>query len=818
MIKRIILILSITISALNVEADSSWKIHPTFDEEVSHVVDTPRYVYFTSRNMVENEWNDTYFALFRYDKEGDEIISLSTDNYLSGNLISDILYNQKKGYLAILYEDYSIDLLYNDGTLKNIPYYRESDVSYSKNVNGITIEPDKDMLYLATDFGFVAINDKKGEISESRIYDRKLSSFAHISDTFLAINDGKLLYSKGNKAPYDIEKYMESEIPGKAMALYTLENDFFLVKYDTGTDKHISIHKLNDNTIERIGNIEGPLYNVEYNNKGITVTTGDRIYQISADGNFVFEPLPQEYWHFPFSTYNFSDFWVAEKRKGLSELKHNNGEWSVVKDFMLPNSPAVFFTGNFAIHPEKGLLVLTHGFTPVTALLYESIPLQISGYHNGRWTNYSPEYTNSRFSGIFSMPNGIAIDPDNSALVYITSPYNGILRLNLDNPEDIMHLSRANDSDAGNDHFVSILPEPVYQKNFANFSAPRFDAEGNIWMNYADYDGKHNPHLYCWLHDDRLSTTSDQNIMIPQRLEVDVEVTPSNTAFVLPLLKTGKGLLLHVASLYDESVVLIDTNDTPLDSSDDKVYKFPNFIDSDGKDLSLHQIRFAWEDPFTGYVWLGHQEGVCYFNPADVLQGNYELKRIKVSRNDGTNLADYLLEGVAVNQVTVDSSERKWFATNGAGLVCTSSDGRDIITELTSYETSLPDNVVYGVIYNPSSNSLMISTAKGLAEYFLPSTYKESETQQIKAYPNPVRPNFSSYVKITDIPEGSFVKITDIAGNLVKDLGVTNGFEILWDISDMNFKRVPSGVYHILISSSREDGSFSKAGKILVVN
>lgn len=112
----------------------------------------------------------------------------------------------------------------------------------------------------------------------------------------------------------------------------------------------------------------------------------------------------------------------------------------------------------------------------------------------------------------------------------------------------------------------------------------------------------------------------------------------------------------------------------------------------------------------------------------------------------------------------------------------------------------------------------MISTAKGYAQYSLGEAEKDNGKEEIRAYPNPVRPEFSGYVTITDIPQGSFVKITDVAGNLVKDLGIMPGFEILWDLSDSNFNRVKSGVYRIMVSPAGDTSDYKGVGKILVIS
>lgn len=59
--------------------------------------------------------------------------------------------------------------------------------------------------------------------------------------------------------------------------------------------------------------------------------------------------------------------------------------------------------------------------------------------------------------------------------------------------------------------------------------------------------------------------------------------------------------------------------------------------------------------------------------------GNVVVNRVKVPRNDGTNLADYLLDGVSVNDIAIDGANRKWFGSSTSGLYLTSSDGSEIL-------------------------------------------------------------------------------------------------------------------------------------------
>lgn len=820
MLKKILVVLILFIigGTYGSKATSGWKMHPTFDEEVTHVIETPRYVYFTSRNIPEHT-DMSLLALFRFDKEGEELTSLSTDNLLSSNQIQELQYNAQKGYIFILYKNYDIDLLHNDSHVTHIPYYEISSNLSSKNINSITFDTEKDRIYLATDFGILSINDIKGEIADSRIYDTPIQSFCRLGNFYLAIKDGDL-WKASSGIPRNFDDFIKVDTGVISKSLYPLADDKALLIYSGDNKSYIKLISLTNGDLKIENKVSGTIINIENNKNGIGVTTHDKLYQFTRDGQYTFIDIPEEFQGCSFGYENVQNLWCGFKRKGLAQIKNSGGEFSLKRDFMIPNSPAVSFSTSFLTHPKYGLMTLNYGYTPSTFNLSQSVPLQLSSHSANRWENHAPAYTNPARTNIVYMSNGMAIDPQRPSLVYITSLHGGLLRLNLENPDDIIHMSRANDPDALNNGFITLIPAPKNVPSYANFSYPRFDVEGNLWMNFTDWDDVDipNPHLVFWAADDRRATVSAQSARLPVIIEIDAPVSHNNRAFVLPLLRTGRGLLLHVGHLYDESVMIIDTKGTPLDTGDDIIYRFNGFYDADGNEVEVRQVQFAWEDPDTGFIWLGHLNGLCYFDPVEVINNHYQINRVKVARNDGTNLADYLLEGVTVTNITIDADGRKWFSTNGGGVVCTSDDGREIIKEFNSSNSDLPDDIVYGLAYDPYANSIMFSTAGGFAEYFLPPSINSSGKKDIKVFPNPVRPDFNNFVTISDIPQGSHVKIMDAGGNLVKDLGIMAGFEMLWDISNFRNQRVKSGVYYILISPGNESASFSKVGKILVIS
>ena len=805
-------------------AAGNWKMHPSFGDAVNHVVETPEYVYFTDRVMPASEYIDKMYFLYRYDKEGEEMQNLSMDNILSYNTVQTIQYNPQKKYLIVVYSNSDIDLLYDSGEVVNIPTYMLAQLSTSKKVNGISIDPWNDRVYLATDFGYIALNDKKGEIAESRNYCIPLKSVARVGDYIMAIKDEDVIMAPAADARLNISEYSLYKSFPSALNLFPVSQDK-VVLYTRGGTPNL-IYGL---TIDKKGNISEKelrstfLYNPQYNSNGITFNTTSAIEEYNSkfeQRRISKHPDDREKYC---GSYNLSELWTAVDHKGLRSGKYVGDQWSFTRDFILPNSPAPFYSPSMVMHPTKGLLVLSLGYSVNFGDKFNrSGPMLLSGYSGGRWSQYSPVYFDENLRNIMSGPHGIVVDPDNSSYVYITSKHNGILRWNLDNPEDIIHLSAATDPGADLPGYVEFvgIQEGSY-KNTCHFSPPHFDSFGNLWTSYADYSNQ-NPEkvvLYVWLAADRKNSTSPTNVIFPKRYELP-GIRTSNMEEVVPMKYSGhKNILVYAKKVYDDQIVVIDTNGTPADSSDDKVSSIKTFNDQDGNAVDVHYIRAIYEDPLTGYVWIAHQGGVFYFNPADVLDGKKTIYRVKVSRNDGTNLADYLLNEVAVNSITTDNNGRKWFATSGGGIVCTSSDGREIITELNTANSDIPADLVYYIGYNTNSNSLMVSTEQGLAEYFI-SGYSSgnNDKNDVKAYPNPVRPDYLGYVTIEGITDGGLVKIADSGGNVIKELGRSSGSDVLWDVTNSQFKRVASGVYYILVSPPENASASSIVGKVLVVN
>jgi flagellar hook assembly protein FlgD len=86
---------------------------------------------------------------------------------------------------------------------------------------------------------------------------------------------------------------------------------------------------------------------------------------------------------------------------------------------------------------------------------------------------------------------------------------------------------------------------------------------------------------------------------------------------------------------------------------------------------------------------------------------------------------------------------------------------------------------------------------------------------ELKIYPNPVRPGYTGLITIDGLIRDALIKITDISGNLVYET-YSNGGRATWNGKTANGQQVGNGIYLVLVATN--DGSQKIAGKIAIVN
>lgn len=247
----------------------------------------------------------------------------------------------------------------------------------------------------------------------------------------------------------------------------------------------------------------------------------------------------------------------------------------------------------------------------------------------------------------------------------------------------------------------------------------------------------------------------------------------------------------------------------------DDMKTYTSFINEDGTEVPETYIACAAEDK-NGNIWFGSNVGVLYLDANDINENNPVFQQVKVPRNDGTNLADYLLANISVKCMAIDGGNRKWFGTENNGVYVVSDDCLTEVHHFTSSNSPLLDNNIEHISIDGTTGEVYISTTKGLCSYTSESTDANTElnSDNIYAYPNPVTPDFTGRITVNGLSYGSYVKIVNMSGILMAE-GYSIGGSFQWDGCDSEGKKVASGVYTVLVAD--QNGKEGAGCKIAIV-
>ncbi len=336
-------------------------------------------------------------------------------------------------------------------------------------------------------------------------------------------------------------------------------------------------------------------------------------------------------------------------------------------------------------------------------------------------------------------------------------------------------------------------------KNYAMATSVRYSSDGNLWVL------------------NRMSSTTP----LLQLSKDETWKRLNHAELKKDLASTGNLVNMYKSQYYGHMLFLNNYWEVcklyAYDTANDKLYVMagPTFTNEDGATITPIYIHGMTED-HNGNIWLATTSGPLYLTPADVQAGNGSVTQHKVPRNDGTNLADYLLANVNTRCIAVDGGNRKWIGTDN-GVFLISDDCDTQLQHFTTENSPLPSDVVYDICVDQNSNNVYFATVNGLCSYASDATAASEEMTKdnVYAYPNPVSPDYTGKITIVGLTINADVKIVTSNGTLVNQ-GRSTGGSYHWDGRDMRGKRVASGVY--MVEAAKADGSKGTVCKIAIIN
>ena len=717
-------------------------------------------------------------GLYSYDYEDMDVVTYDKSGVLSDNGIFDISYCSEEKTLVIVYNNGNIDLLYDDGSVYNMTDFKNKTAG-DKTINDIYVNGKN--MYMSTNYGLLIVDIAERIFSKTYTLDYGINSVAVDGNFIYAATDNGVY--KGNTADNLQDKSKWSVITKNAIDEFI---DFNGKLYSLTSSGVFSIDK-STFAMTNISKFSAKYWSIC--NDMLLLSDASSLYSVGTDGKMTLLDGKG----IRTADYAGNTYWCACGTDGLKGMSLKDGKFTENVSSVIPDSPMRNYSYFLRMTPENRLLVAGGSFN----YNGQSFPGTLMKYENQSWTCFDEETPIATVGkSLYVNVTDIAQDPNDSEHHFAGSASDGIF--------EFKDYKMVNHYDYRNSPLQSILPSSSRPNAYVWITGLEYDKDGNLWMlnNQTDTivrilknDGKWAALYYSEIKD---IPTLDQ-VLFDNRgwAWINCRRTTNN-----PVNYAG--------------VFCVDTKGTLENTADDSRKFITRFSNQDGVAYSPDLFNCIAED-LDGNIWFGTDKGpFVTYSPEDVFDNGFYFTQVKIPRNDGTNLADYLLSDVNITCITIDGGNRKWMGTSGNGVYLLSSDGIEMIEHFTTENSPLISDNIESIAIDGSTGEVFFGTDAGLVSYLGTATDPAGSLSDdnIKVYPNPVRPEYTGRISITGLMRDTDVKIVSASGYIVNS-GTSVGGEYTWDGKNKGGKRVASGVYYVLAADA--EGNSGAVAKILVI-
>ncbi len=784
--KRIYLLIALVLTSfVHAQTDSplamgKWKTHLSYNS-VSRITQSPTSIYAVSDG-----------ALFSIGKEDMDEQVFSKISGLNDVAITKIAYDEVSDQLLIIYQNGNIDLMHSM-SIYNIPFLYKKHMSSTKTINDIYFHANR--AYLSCDFGIMVLNLTKREIADTYIIGPNATEIKVISTT---VHDNTIYAVTENEISEDVFIYEVLQADANNPSLVNFEfwhattglpGSGKIQQIFTFSDKLMFLR--NNKLYVQDSGVWTPLL-AGLDILSVNVSHGKLIANNGTTIKYIFnESFELSEISMPISpdiAYDLENdsYWLAGGDQGVISFKPLAGSDPLVSYFK-PKGPAVNIPWNMTFSGGR-LFVVPGGRWGAqygrsgTVMIYE----------NGTWKSIVENEISSRTGRVAWDFMNVAVDPDDNKHFFVTSYGTGLYEFK----NDSLHQWHTH----YNSTIESIFPGAGSEYLYIRLDGAVFDKDGNLYVANTSSDAA----IKILTAGGEWKQLSYPNTRLPTLGKILINNQNSNQKWLISV-RSSPGIFI-----WDDKGILNST-DTHQHAF------FSSFDDSDnlGGKISPTYI-YTMEQDKNGVIWVGTDMGpLLFYNTSKAFDSGYTCSRVKIPRNDGTDLADYLLQSDKVKAILIDGANRKWIGTENSGLYLMSENGQETIHHFTSANSPLLSDDIMSLSMNPETGELFIGTADGLISYQTDAAEAENVYTNVYAYPNPVRENYHGIITITGLVERTQVKITDLNGNLIYQT-VSNGSIATWDGKDKHGKKVNTGIYFAICAT--HDGSQSAITKIMVIN
>ncbi len=771
----------------------SWDVFPCSGIP-KKFIDTSNYLFALSNN-----------SLTGYDKKTGEVLSFNVGYRLNGSQVSKIFYDPKERYLLVVHTNNNIDLLFDDGRTVNVADLLNA-VTDLGAVRDVCFYDGR--AYLAMTRALVVINSRTGLVEQSGIHPELDLKRIVVTDNYIVVSrfdGGGLFVMKREGTIHDIRSnakwlggiYVASS--GKADSfsgspLFYVEGDKFIMiggsKQAENKPVVVTITGVGTGTMEYVAptiNSARPetllqTYNGFYVSTWTSASYFDKLGKLMDTVSL--NSIPEAK-----SGNVLTANWNSDKRDMLWLCSINGfalrliTDGSYIHNNIKPNGIYGANVGQISADNKGNLITSTVGIREgISVTLAAS---QLTYFNRVAATGAITSAGNNQ--GAIKSFYQFAINPQNTDEIAVGS-MSSLKRYNLSTNE-MASYEPSNCS--------SLLGTP-------QISGVAFSPEGDLFFlqKMALSSGEYRVF--------RIKAADWANGAPEDKWEsVNLPSTFSAKHYSRAFYADGYLFLLSCWN-----IAIVKVNGSDFTQSEVVLHSTENDID----DMSIvgysNQTLARDQD---GKIWIGNNQGVFYYTSAAEAFAGQKPNRPKVARNDGTNLADYLLDKVYVFNIHVDANNQKWISTLGSGLYRVNAEGNEILQQYNTSNSGLPSDNVFATYADPNSNKVYVGTDAGLSLLYSTSAPAAPSFNDVYAYPNPVTPDYTGYITISGLMANSLVKIADVAGNVFFE-GKSDGGSVIWDGCTPAGERVKTGIYFVYASQSSNGTSQGIVTKIVVVN
>jgi len=721
-----------------------WKLLPSYSNATKAVKAFGSLFVLGDGSLYSVVTDNDLLELYTYDRIGG----------LSDSKIADIAYCESEKTLVLAYANGNLDLLFENGEMANCP---DIVMGNSGSIEMGKMLVDGKYVYIPIGAGLVKFDIARREISGFYRFSQAVRGVAMNGgrlycatvDSIMTATVGSNLLDPSSWSTFSKGKYTDLLCFDSSIFAYSSQNRLFRIN-----DGKARLYMTGLNAVPHVGD-------------GIMYACQDSLLNIvySSDSTASYKLMHP-------ACYAVRDndvLWTACGSIGLdSYMCSDNGNLVPSGSGIRPQGPRrnAF---HFITWPEPGRMLAVSGCQNYQGIVW---PGTVMTYENDRWDYFDesvPEHTGHKYIDLTEA----AQDPSNPDRVFVGSARQGLYEFN--KGKFVKNYTWDNSA------LTSILEE--YKYDYVSVSSLMFDKSGNLWMTNNEVDT-----IIRILKSDG----TWKSLYYP-------EISGQPTFKQMKQDADGR-IWINASRGSRPGIVCIDYGGTIDYTNDDRIkYSGSSFTNQDGKTEEIYDI-FCYDFDLDGAMWICTNRGIFVLGePSEFISDSKPVfERVKINRNDGSGLADYLFEGVMTTAVHIDEGNRKWIGTMNNGVYLLSPDGTQTISHFTAENSPLPSNSILCISEDSRDGSIFFATELGLVQYGGQAREPEItlEKSNMGVYPNPVMPT-NDFVTITGLAENTTVKITNVQGRLLFQ-GVSLGGSFSWNLKDAGGHDVPSGVYHAI--------------------